>query len=189
MYSLGFRMADLVEEPASLRTRDAPLPRPSNAATFDATGAADDAPANVSEAVGAAAAGEADAAAAAEAEPAAAPQYFADMVLDDNETAAVTFNGGALGQAADPTGWKYWEQPSDGSEFLCPYNTSGVAEVVDWGDGNKQPSARDCARACKCAHFWEFNGKLMRDHACLMHIHGWLGATATLLSIQISLLC
>lgn len=30
MYSLGFRMEDLVEEPASLRAREAPLPRPFN---------------------------------------------------------------------------------------------------------------------------------------------------------------
>lgn len=30
VYSLGFRMVDLVEEPASLRAREAPLPRPFN---------------------------------------------------------------------------------------------------------------------------------------------------------------
>ena len=28
VYSLGFRIEDLVEEPASLRAREAPLPRP-----------------------------------------------------------------------------------------------------------------------------------------------------------------
>lgn len=141
VYSLGFRMADLVEEPSSLRAREAPLPRPSNGATFDGSGAAAELEADGLVAAGAAAAGVSAVA--------APPQYFADLPLDDNETAAVTFNGGALGQSAEAGAWKYWEQPSDGSEFLCPYNTSGVAQVVDWGDGNRQPSARDCARACK----------------------------------------
>ena len=112
--------------------------------------------------------------------PAAAPQYFADALPDTNET--TTDNGGAGGQAADAGGWKYWEQPSDGSEFMCPYNTSGkpevralrepphvllcmprqvcilfrrlmlgfsVSQVLDWGDGNKQPSAQECSKSCK----------------------------------------
>lgn len=80
---------------------------------------------------------------------AAAPQYFADALPDENDTA--TAEGGAGGLAADAAGWKYWEQPSDGSEFMCPYNVSGAPEVLDWGDGNKQPSARECSKSCKCA--------------------------------------
>jgi hypothetical protein len=47
--------------------------------------------------------------------------------------------------------WKYWEQPSDGSEFACAYNTSGPAVVLAAGDANsRQPSARSCAEACRC---------------------------------------
>jgi hypothetical protein len=46
--------------------------------------------------------------------------------------------------------WKYWEQPSDGSEFACAYNTSGTAVVLAAGDANsRQPSARSCAEVCR----------------------------------------
>ena len=62
-----------------------------------------------------------------------------------------TADGGAAGLNADAAAWKYWEQPSDGSEFLCPFNTSGPAEVVRWGGSNLQRSARACAASCKCA--------------------------------------
>jgi hypothetical protein len=47
--------------------------------------------------------------------------------------------------------WKYWEQPSDGSEFACAYNTSGAAVVLAAGDANsRQPTARSCGEACRC---------------------------------------
>lgn len=49
--------------------------------------------------------------------------------------------------------WKYWEQPSDGSEFACGYNISGAAVVPAAGDASsRQPSARSCAEACRCCH-------------------------------------
>ena len=49
--------------------------------------------------------------------------------------------------------WKYWEQPSDGSEFTCAYNASGDAVVLAAGDANsRQPSARSCAEACRCCN-------------------------------------
>lgn len=65
--------------------------------------------------------------------------------------AQATADGGAAGLEADAAAWKYWEQPSDGSEFLCPFNTSGLAEVVRWGGSNLQRSASACAASCKCA--------------------------------------
>eukprot|EP00208_Stichococcus_sp_RCC1054_P005833 CAMPEP_0206142774 /NCGR_PEP_ID=MMETSP1473-20131121/18136_1 /ASSEMBLY_ACC=CAM_ASM_001109 /TAXON_ID=1461547 /ORGANISM="Stichococcus sp, Strain RCC1054" /LENGTH=1052 /DNA_ID=CAMNT_0053537897 /DNA_START=385 /DNA_END=3544 /DNA_ORIENTATION=+ len=161
VYSLGFRMEDLVQEPLSLRAKEPGVTITSTTNGSTSVGGNRTFGGGAYLTLGANEQLTAETAdkAADDAALASAPQYFVDPHAEENDTAAVTAEGGAEGLKADAAAWKYWEQPSDGSEFLCPFNTSGPAEVVAWGGNNLQRSARDCAASCmverKCnAWFW-----------------------------------